>query len=61
MLIAEELEVGLDQITVQAAPPDTSSFTSTRLLGDQATGGSASIRAGWQWACAKPAPSAARC
>ncbi len=47
MLIAEELEVGLDQITLQAAPPDIKLYMNT-LLGDQATGGSASIRAGWQ-------------
>ena len=47
MLIAEELEVGLDQLTVQAAPPDIKLYVNP-LLGDQATGGSASIRAGWQ-------------
>lgn len=46
MLIAEELEVGLDQVTLQAAPPDMKLYTNP-LLGDQATGGSASIRAGW--------------
>ena len=46
MLIAEELEVGLDQVSVQPAPPNLKLYTSP-LLGDQATGGSASIRAGW--------------
>jgi isoquinoline 1-oxidoreductase subunit beta len=46
MLIAEELEVGLDQLAVQAAPPDIKLYVNP-LLGDQATGGSASIRAGW--------------
>ena len=46
MLIAEELEVGLDQIQVQAAPPDLSKYIDP-LLGDQATGGSASIRGDW--------------
>ena len=60
MLIAEELEVGLDQLSVQAAPPDIKLYVNP-LLGDQATGGSASIRAGWQWGCARPAPWAALC
>lgn len=46
MLIAEELEVGLDQITVQPAPPNILKYIDP-LLGDQATGGSASIRSDW--------------
>lgn len=46
MLIAEELEVGLDQITVQAAPPDLAAYFDP-TLGDQATGGSNSIRSDW--------------
>ncbi|MEA2727518.1 MAG: isoquinoline 1-oxidoreductase subunit beta [Acetobacteraceae bacterium] len=46
MLIGEELEVGLDQIQVQPAPPDIVRYIDP-LLGDQATGGSASIRADW--------------
>jgi isoquinoline 1-oxidoreductase beta subunit len=46
MLIGEELEVGLDQIQVQAAPPDLAKYKDP-LLGDQATGGSASIRSDW--------------
>ncbi len=47
MLIAEELEVGLDQVTPVAAPPDGASYTDPEL-GEQATGGSASIRGDWK-------------
>ena len=47
MLMGEELEVGLDQIQVQAAPPDMAKYMDP-LLFDQATGGSASTRADWQ-------------
>ena len=47
MLIAEELEVGLDQVTPIAAPPDASAYTDP-ALGEQATGGSASIRGDWK-------------
>ena len=46
MLIAEELEVGLDQVKVEAAPPDETKY-SDPLLGEQATGGSSSIRGDW--------------
>src|SRR5579871_5868502 len=46
MLMCEELEVGLDQIAVQPAPPDLSKYKDP-LLGDQATGGSASTRSDW--------------
>ncbi len=46
MLIAEELDVGLDQIQMEAAPPDLAKYKDP-LLGDQATGGSASTRADW--------------
>src|ERR1700712_3433212 len=46
MLMGEELEVGLDQIQVQPAPPDMVKYIDP-LLGDQATGGSASIRSDW--------------
>jgi len=46
MLIAEELEVGLDQITLEAAPPNRALYTDP-LLGDQATGGSTSTMSGW--------------
>jgi isoquinoline 1-oxidoreductase subunit beta len=46
MLMAEELEVGLDQIQVEPAPPDLKKYMDP-LLGDQATGGSTSIRTDW--------------
>ncbi|MET0313664.1 MAG: molybdopterin cofactor-binding domain-containing protein, partial [Hansschlegelia sp.] len=46
MLVGEELEVGLDQIHVQPAPPDLKKYLDPNL-GDQATGGSASIRSDW--------------
>jgi isoquinoline 1-oxidoreductase beta subunit len=44
MLIAEELEVGLDSIQVEAAPPDPAVYG---FDGDQSTGGSTSIRQCW--------------
>ncbi len=44
MLIAEELEVGLEAITVEAAPPDPAVYG---VDGDQETGGSTSIRDCW--------------
>ncbi len=43
MLIAEELEVELSQVTVVAAPPDDRRFANL-LLGFQNTGGSTSVR-----------------
>ena len=46
MLMAEELELGLDQIAIQPAPPDLAKYKDP-LLGDQATGGSASTRSDW--------------
>ncbi|WP_322104175.1 xanthine dehydrogenase family protein molybdopterin-binding subunit [Paraburkholderia sp. J41] len=46
MLIAEELEVPLESITVDHAPPDAKLFTDP-LLGGQLTGGSTSIRYAW--------------
>src|ERR1700710_2690542 len=54
MLIAEELEVGLDQATYVAAPPDTGQYHqamksyASPQLGEQATGGSTSIQGDWQ-------------
>jgi isoquinoline 1-oxidoreductase beta subunit len=45
-LIAEELEVGLDQIQVAAAPPNEDLYKQP-LLQLQATGGSTSIRGAW--------------
>jgi isoquinoline 1-oxidoreductase subunit beta len=47
MLIAEELEVELAQVTVEAAPPNDKLYANP-LLGFQATGGSTSVRAGWE-------------
>ncbi len=46
MLIAEELEVGLDQVTVLPAPPDEALYKQP-LLQSQTTGGSTSIRSTW--------------
>jgi isoquinoline 1-oxidoreductase beta subunit len=47
MLIAEELEVPLDSVTVDHAPPNEKLFTDP-LLGGQLTGGSTSIRYAWE-------------
>lgn len=47
MLIAEELEVPLDSVTVAHAPPNEKLF-SDPLLGGQLTGGSTSIRYAWE-------------
>jgi isoquinoline 1-oxidoreductase beta subunit len=44
MMIAEELEVGLDQVEVALAPADLHAYTQN-LLKAQATGGSTSVRA----------------
>jgi len=46
MLIAEELEVPIDSVTLDHAPPDAKLF-SDPLLGGQLTGGSTSIRYAW--------------
>ena len=43
MLIAEELEVGLDQVRVEHAPPDDKLYVNP-LFGFQATGGSTSVK-----------------
>jgi isoquinoline 1-oxidoreductase subunit beta len=45
-LIGEELELGLDQMQIEAAPPDLKKYIDP-LLGDQATGGSVSTRTDW--------------
>ncbi len=45
MLVAEELEVGLDQISTEFAPVDDA-YTNP-LFGDQSTGGSTSVRSSW--------------
>jgi isoquinoline 1-oxidoreductase beta subunit len=47
MLMAEELDVGLDQVTPDFAPPNDKLYANP-LLGLQATGGSTSIRADWE-------------
>jgi isoquinoline 1-oxidoreductase beta subunit len=47
MLIAEELEVPLDSVSVDHAPPNEKLFMDP-LLGGQLTGGSTSIRYAWQ-------------
>lgn len=47
MLIAEELDVGLDQVHVEQAPPDDKLYINP-LLGFQVTGGSTSVRALWE-------------
>src|ERR1700756_2905993 len=46
MLLAEELEVKLDQIDVQHAPPNEALYVNS-IIGIQNTGGSASVRAFW--------------
>ena len=46
MLIGEELEVGLDQVRVEPAPPDLTKYMDPHLF-DQATGGSMSTRSDW--------------
>jgi isoquinoline 1-oxidoreductase beta subunit len=45
-LLAEELEVDLEQVTLEAAPPDESLY-SHPVFGDQITGGSAGLRGSW--------------
>ncbi|MCC8404435.1 molybdopterin-dependent oxidoreductase [Paraburkholderia sp. MMS20-SJTN17] len=47
MLIAEELEVPLDAVTIDHAPPNEKLFMDP-LLGGQLTGGSTSIRFAWE-------------
>jgi isoquinoline 1-oxidoreductase subunit beta len=47
MLIAEELEVALEQIGVEAAPPDDKLYANP-LLGFQVTGGSTSVPGFWE-------------
>src|SRR4051794_2326157 len=47
MLIAEELEVRLDQVKLEHAPPNEKLYTNP-LLGEQATGNSNAIRGAWK-------------
>ncbi len=46
-LLAEELDLGLDQIELEHAPPNEALYKNP-LLGAQATGGSTTIRYGWK-------------
>jgi isoquinoline 1-oxidoreductase beta subunit len=46
MLIAEELEVGLDQVQIEHATGDDKLYTNP-LIGEQVTGGSTAVRASW--------------
>jgi isoquinoline 1-oxidoreductase beta subunit len=46
MLLAEELEVGLDQVRLEHAPPDDALYAEP-LFGVQETGGSTSVRGNW--------------
>jgi isoquinoline 1-oxidoreductase beta subunit len=48
MLIAEELEVDLNQVRVEHAPPNEKLYGNPLLGGIQATGNSNAIRAAWQ-------------
>lgn len=45
-LLAEELEVGLDQVRLEAAPPNEELYRQP-LLKSQSTGGSTSVRGAW--------------
>lgn len=47
MLIAEELEVDLEKVTLEHAPADNEKYADP-ILGAQVTGGSTSIRGTWQ-------------
>src|SRR3954466_2152412 len=47
MLIAEELGVDLRKIRVAIAPPNTKAYGNALLGGPQLTGGSTSVRDGW--------------
>ncbi|TWI54271.1 isoquinoline 1-oxidoreductase beta subunit [Pseudomonas duriflava] len=47
MMVAEELEVPLNQVVIQEAPPNEKLY-GDKLLGFQATGGSSSTRSNWE-------------
>lgn len=57
MVVAEELDVPLARVVIEAAPADDTAYASP-LLGGQITGGSASLRA--QWTTMRNAGAAAR-
>jgi CO/xanthine dehydrogenase Mo-binding subunit len=48
MLIAEELEVDVQRVRLQHAPPNAKLYGNALLGGDQITGGSTAIRAAWE-------------
>src|SRR5262245_7236009 len=48
MLMAEELEVGLNQVELVHAPPNEKLYGNPLLGGVQATGNSNAVRAAWQ-------------
>ncbi len=48
MLIAEELEVDLNQVQLEHAPPNAKLYGNPVLGGEQVTGNSSAIRAAWQ-------------
>jgi isoquinoline 1-oxidoreductase beta subunit len=48
MLIAEELEVGLNQVRLEHAPPNEKLYGNPFIGGVQATGGSTAIPAAWE-------------
>jgi isoquinoline 1-oxidoreductase beta subunit len=48
MLIAEELDVGLNQVRLEHAPPSPKLYGNPLLGGIQATGNSNAVRAAWQ-------------
>src|SRR6185295_11841879 len=48
MLIAEELEVSLDRVRLEHAPPDEKHYGNPLFGGVQGTGGSTAIRAVWE-------------
>lgn len=48
MMLSEELGVGLDQVTVEHAPPNDDLYGVVLLGGTQVTGGSTSTRSQWQ-------------
>ncbi|RDS86174.1 xanthine dehydrogenase family protein molybdopterin-binding subunit [Dyella psychrodurans] len=56
-LLAEELDIGLDQIAVEHAPPNRKLYINP-LLGEQATGGSTTVR--YCWTSLRDAGAAAR-
>ena len=48
MLLAEELEIDLQQVQLEHAPPDPKRYGNPLLAGEQITGGSTAIRAVWK-------------